>query len=99
MQTREKETRTCPDEEMALEPQSLSQNSSSAPVDMTPSLPPHMKAIRSQTAGETVKQMARSPLFMTSLEDAEADGMSDLYMSHGGEGTGSSKHAGQTMKM
>ena len=43
-------------------------------VDMTPSLPPHMESIRSQTAEETVRKMARAPLFMTSLEDAEADG-------------------------
>ena len=41
---------------------------------MTPSLPPHMASVRSQTAGEVVKQMTRTPLFMTSLEDAEADG-------------------------
>lgn len=44
-------------------------------VDMTPSLPPHMESVRSQTAEEIVKKMARAPLFMTSLEDAEADGM------------------------
>lgn len=43
-------------------------------VDMAPSLPPQMESIRSQTAEETVRKMARAPLFMTSLEDAEADG-------------------------
>lgn len=43
-------------------------------VDMTPSLPPHMESIRSQTVEETVRKMTRAPLFMTSLEDAEADG-------------------------
>lgn len=44
-------------------------------VDMTPSLPPHMESVRSQTAEEIVRKMARAPLFMTSLEDAEAGGM------------------------
>lgn len=43
-------------------------------ADMTPSLPPHMESLRSQTVEDTVKKMARTPLFMTSLEDAEADG-------------------------
>ena len=43
-------------------------------AEMTPSLPPHMESHRSQTVEDTVKKLARAPLFMTSLEDAEADG-------------------------
>lgn len=43
-------------------------------IDMTPSLPPHMQSIRSQTAEKVVKEMARTPLFMTSLEDTEGAG-------------------------
>lgn len=43
-------------------------------AEMTPSLPPHMESHRSQTVEDTVKKMARTPLFMTSLEDAETDG-------------------------
>lgn len=48
---------------------------SQKPVNMAPSLPPQLQSIRSQTAEEIVKNMARAPLFMTSLEEAEADGM------------------------
>ena len=72
--------------EMGLKPESelSSEITNSAPssmnpepakaVNMTPSLPPHMESIRSQTAEETVREMTRAPLFMTSLEDAQADG-------------------------
>jgi hypothetical protein len=48
---------------------------SQKPVDMTPSLPPQLESIRTQKAEDIVKRMARAPLFMTSLEEAEADGM------------------------
>ncbi len=43
-------------------------------IDMTPSLPPHMQSARLHTAEEIVKEMARTPLFMTSLEDADGAG-------------------------
>lgn len=38
--------------------------------DTTPSLPPQMASVRSHTADEIVQMMNRTPLFMTSLEDA-----------------------------
>ena len=41
----------------------------------TPALPPHMASVRSHTADEIVQMMNRTPLFMTSLENTEADGM------------------------
>lgn len=41
----------------------------------TPSLPPQMASVRSHTADEIVQMMNRTPLFMTSLEDAGAEGM------------------------
>ena len=39
----------------------------------TPSLPPQMEAVRSHTADEIVRMMNRTPLFMTSLDDAGGD--------------------------
>lgn len=41
--------------------------------DPLPALPPHMESIRSHTTDEIVQMMKRVPLFMTSLEEAEAD--------------------------
>ena len=41
----------------------------------TPALPPHMAAVRTHTADEIVQMMNRTPLFMTSLESAEGEGM------------------------
>ena len=41
----------------------------------TPALPPHMASVRSHTADEIVQMMNRTPLFMTSLESTEGDGM------------------------
>lgn len=38
-----------------------------------PALPPHMESVRSHTPEEIVRMMKRVPLFMTSLEEAEAD--------------------------
>ncbi|KAL6720284.1 HSP70/90 co-chaperone [Lecanora helva] len=38
--------------------------------DGTPQLPPHMASVRSHTADDIVKMMNRTPLFMTTLEDA-----------------------------
>ena len=40
-----------------------------------PQIPPQMESVRSHTADEIVGMMSKTPLFMTSLEDA-ADGMS-----------------------
>lgn len=37
----------------------------------TPVLPPQMESARSHTADDMVRMMNRTPLFMTSLEDAE----------------------------
>lgn len=37
----------------------------------TPALPPQMESVRSHTADDIVRMMNRTPLFMTSLEDAE----------------------------
>lgn len=48
----------------------------------TASLPPYMKTARSQTADEVVRLMSRTPLFMTSLEAAEGDGMQNIIMFH-----------------
>lgn len=41
----------------------------------TPALPPHMASVRSHTADEIVQMMNRTPLFMTSLESTEGEGM------------------------
>lgn len=41
----------------------------------TPELPPQMASVRSHTADEIMQMMNKTPLFMTSLEDAEKDGM------------------------
>lgn len=41
----------------------------------TPALPPHMASVRSHTADEIVQMMNRTPLFMTSLETTEGEGM------------------------
>lgn len=40
-----------------------------------PELPPQMASVRSHTADEIVQMMNRTPLFMTSLEDVEGEGM------------------------
>ncbi len=42
--------------------------------DSTPMPPPHMESIRSHTADEIVKMMNQTPLFMTSLENADPGG-------------------------
>ncbi len=42
--------------------------------DSTPTLPPHMESVRSHTADEIVKMMNQTPLFMTSLENADPEG-------------------------
>ena len=44
--------------------------------DSTPALPPQMESVRAHTADEIVKMMNQTPLFMTSLEDADAEGAS-----------------------
>lgn len=44
-----------------------------------PQIPPQMESIRSHTADEIVGMMSKTPLFMTSLEDA-ADGMSTFLL-------------------
>ena len=36
-----------------------------------PTLPPQMQGVRSHTADEIVQMMGRTPLFMTSLDDAD----------------------------
>ena len=41
----------------------------------TPALPPHMASVRSHTADEVVQMMNRTPLFMTSLQSTEGEGM------------------------
>lgn len=41
----------------------------------TPALPPHMASVRSHTADEIVQMMNRTPLFMTSLDSTEGEGM------------------------
>ena len=40
-----------------------------------PALPPHMASVRTHTADEIVQMMSRTPLFMTSLESTEGEGM------------------------
>ena len=44
----------------------------------TPALPPHMASVRTHTADEIVQMMNRTPLFMTSLENTEGEGMSQI---------------------
>ena len=43
----------------------------------TPALPPQMESVRSHTTDDIARMIKRTPLFMTSLEDAEGgeDGM------------------------
>ncbi len=41
----------------------------------TPSLPPQMASVRSHTTDEIMQMMSKTPLFMTSLDDAGNDGM------------------------
>lgn len=41
----------------------------------TPALPPHMASVRTHTADEIVQMMNRTPLFMTSLDSTEGEGM------------------------
>ena len=45
-----------------------------------PRLPPQMESVRSHTADEIIKTVNKTPLFMTSLEDA-SDGMPVLLSS------------------
>lgn len=45
------------------------------PSGNMPALPPHMASVRSHTADEIVQIMNRTPLFMTSLESTEGEGM------------------------
>ena len=60
-----------------------SSNSTPFPIDAnrleqngtTPALPPHMASVRTHTADEIVQMMNRTPLFMTSLESTEGEGM------------------------
>ena len=40
----------------------------------TPTPPPQMESVRSRTADEIVEMMGRTPLFMTSLDQAGAEG-------------------------
>ena len=42
---------------------------------LVPSLPPQMASVRSHTTEEIMQMMKRTPLFMTSLDDAGNDGM------------------------
>ena len=61
----------------------VSSDSTPFPIDATrleqngttPALPPHMASVRSHTADEIVQMMNRTPLFMTSLESTEGEGM------------------------
>lgn len=41
----------------------------------TPALPPQMASVRSHTADEVVQMMNRTPLFMTSLDEAGVEGV------------------------
>ena len=41
----------------------------------TPALPPHMASVRTHTADEIVQMMNHTPLFMTSLDSTEGEGM------------------------
>ena len=58
-------------------------NSTPFPIDAsrlegngtTPALPPHMASVRSHTADEIVELMNRTPLFMTSLQGTDGEGM------------------------
>lgn len=60
-----------------------SSDSSPFPIDASrlkrngtaPALPPHMASVRSHTADEIVQMMNRTPLFMTSLESTNGEGM------------------------
>lgn len=62
---------------------SASSDSAPFPIDAsrleqsgnTPALPPHMASVRTHTADEIVQMMNRTPLFMTSLEGTEDEGM------------------------
>ena len=64
-------------------PLTASTDSAPFPIDASrleqdstaPALPPHMASVRSHTADEIVQMMNRTPLFMTSLESTEGDGM------------------------
>ena len=40
----------------------------------TPTLPPQMESVRSHTADEILTMMNQTPLFMTSLENTDAEG-------------------------
>ncbi len=48
----------------------------------TPALPPHMASVRTHTADEIVQMMNRTPLFMTSLDSTEGEGMYTRQTSH-----------------
>ena len=43
--------------------------------DMAPLMPPPMASVKSHTADEIVQMMNKTPLFMTSLEDEDNEGM------------------------
>ena len=47
-----------------------------------PALPPQMESVRSHTADEIVKMMNQTPLFMTSLENTDAEGEFPLDLGH-----------------
>ena len=46
-----------------------------------PSLPPAAAEVRAHSAEDIVKMLGKSPLFMTSLEDAGEEGMKPPYVS------------------
>jgi len=75
---------------MAAQPLAASSISPGVPLQSTPfpvaehastengtttELPPQMASVRSHTADEIVQMMNRTPLFMTSLEDADGEGV------------------------
>lgn len=53
----------------------IATDAQSQDVGSKPALPPQMASIRSHTADEIVQLMNRTPLFMTSLENAGGEGM------------------------
>lgn len=65
----------------AAPPQLSTPSSTPFPIKSTPqhhhgpnpALPPQLESVRSHTADDIVRMIRRTPLFMTSLDDAEGD--------------------------
>lgn len=64
----------------AVEKLSLDHDGGEQALSMQPSIPPSMAEAKGKTVDEVVAEMKRMPLFMTNLDDADADGGENIEL-------------------